>query len=147
MKPTIKLILRVTDNGEGFEEGVDVAFLELTPEFKALILNARKHLRLLKETLNSSVYDIRMFGYEPKFLANGQFEEVVSLKLSESVAETGRCFIKTENQLKKIAKCQTARTDVVLLQITDHSFFWSGYYKHTDIRFTTEAVSISELEN
>lgn len=37
------------------------------------------------------------------------------------------------------------RLECVTLNVTEDRFFWSGYVKHTDERFETEGIPVSEL--
>jgi hypothetical protein len=39
-----------------------------------------------------------------------------------------------------------ARTDADCLNVTSDGFFWSGYVKHTDERWETANLSLSELD-
>jgi len=32
------------------------------------------------------------------------------------------------------------------LNVTDDDFFWSGYYKHTDVRWETDTVRLAVLD-
>lgn len=37
------------------------------------------------------------------------------------------------------------RVEIVTLNVTQQGFYWSGYYKHTDIRWETEEVPLEEI--
>ncbi|MDA8430559.1 MAG: hypothetical protein M0T70_15000 [Geobacteraceae bacterium] len=38
------------------------------------------------------------------------------------------------------------RMECNTLNVTDDDFFWSGYYKHTDIRWETDTVRLAVLD-
>ena len=94
--------------------------------------------------VNSSVYDIRTFDSSPEFLGSGEFDETAGDKLNSKVQQKEIAFI-TPKMFDKLGKCSTANTNLVLLQVGLDSFFWTGYYKHTDVRFTTSAITIEAL--
>jgi len=106
---------------------------------KKLILDARTELMRLKETFNKNIYDIRLFDYTPKFINYGVVDE-----LNENIShEANGGYVLVENKFAKLvlkADTDSVRTNVELLHITEHSFYWSGFYKHTDIRYTTEGL-------
>ena len=145
---TNSVLLKVTDNDENCEVSAEHALVVFTPELKALIFKARAELMRLKEELDSATYDVRIFNYHPKFIAYGEVEELFDdgSEIIREIDKTGRSFISPEYGEFLKENAETVRTDVELLHITDHSFFWSGYYKHTDIRYTTEGMSFEELE-
>jgi hypothetical protein len=145
---TNSVLLNVTDNDENCEVSAEHALVVFTPELKALILKARAELQRLKQELNYATYDVRIFNNHPKFLAYGQIENITDGEgdVLKTIDQTGRAFIPSEFGAIVEENAETVRTDVELLHITDHSFFWSGYYKHTDIRYTTEGMSFEELE-
>ena len=142
---TNKLIaIGVTDGDDYFDESSDVAIVEFSPNLKKLILDTHAQLLKIKE-VNSSVYDIRTFDSSPEFLSSGEFDETagtkqrLELEKKESVSITPKMF-------DKLGSCSTARTEMDLLQVGTDSFFWTGYYKHTTVRFTTSAISIEALK-
>ena len=145
---TNSVLLKVTDNDENCEFSAEHALVVFTPELKALILKARAELMRLKEELDSATYDVRIFNYHPKFLAYSEIENITDGEgdVLKTVYSTGRAFIPSEFGAVVKENAETVRTNVELLHITEHSFFWSGYYKHTDIRYTTEGMSFEELE-
>ena len=38
------------------------------------------------------------------------------------------------------------RVECVTLNVTEYDVFWSGYYKHTDVRWETTTVPLRDLE-
>ncbi len=134
------LAFRVTDGDDNFDDSADVAIVEFSPSLKKLILDI--HAKLLKiKTEISDVYDIRIFDNSPEFLSSGEFDETATGKLNYKVYNEGSVEI-TPKLFDKLGSCSTARTDMVLLQVKEDSFFWTGYYKHTTVRFTTTALNI-----
>jgi hypothetical protein len=146
---TDSVLLKVTDNDENCEVSAEHALVVFTPQLKALILKARSELMRLKKELDSATYDVRIFNYHPKFIAYGQIENITDGEgdVLQTIDKTGRAFIPVKFGAVVEEIAETVRTDVELLHITDHSFFWSGYYKHTDIRYTTEGMGYDELES
>ena len=145
---TNSVLLKVTDNDVNCEVSAEHALVVFTPELKALILKARAELMRLKEELDSATYDVRIFNYHPKFIAYSEIENITDGEgdVLKTIDSTGRAFIPSEFGAVVKENAETVRTNVELLHITEHSFFWSGYYKHTDIRYTTEGMSFGELE-
>ena len=145
---TNSVLLKVTDNDENCEVSAEHALVVFTPQLKALILKARAELMRLKAELDSATYDVRIFNYNPKFIAYSQIEDMTDGEgdIIQTVDKTGRAFISPEFGAVVGENAERVRTDVELLHVTEHSFFWSGYYKHTEIRYTTEGMSYEELE-
>ena len=139
-----KLIaIRVTDGDDNFDESADVAIVEISPNLKELIF--KTHASLLKiKAENPNVYDIRVFDNSPEFLSSGEFYETAGDKLNSKL-EKSETVLLTPKLFDKLGSCSTSRTDVVLLQVKADAFFWTGYYKHTEIRFTTATINIKEL--
>lgn len=139
-----KLIaLRVTDGDDNFDESADVAIVEISPNLKELIL--KTHASLLKiKAENPNVYDIRVFDNSPEFLSSGEFYETAGDKLNSKL-EKSETVLLTPKLFDKLGSCSTARADVVLLQVKVEGVLWTGYYKHTQIRFTTSVITFEAL--
>lgn len=138
------LAFRVTDGDDNFDKNADMAIVEISPNLKKLILDTHAQLLKIKEG-NSSVYDIRIFDNSPDFLSSCEFYDTAGDKLNSKV-EQAECIEINPKLFNKLGSCSTARADVVLLQVGVESFIWTGYYKHTEIRFTTSAISIEALK-
>jgi hypothetical protein len=140
------VILKVTDNCEDFDESSNAAVIILDEKHKALILKLSKKVKEIKKELGdtASVYDIRIFDYSPSFLSTASLNNEDE-DLDDEVQNKDLKFVSIA-RAKKLAELDTVRVDCVLLQVSDDSFFWTGYYKHTDVRFSTVSLLISDLD-
>lgn len=120
IKPfTKRLILPVSDNNDFFE-GADYAVVELSTDMI-------ERIRKLSEAVRSlEVYRISEFNYACDF-RNAGFEQW----------ECGKVPLK---EYPKSTECN-------LLNVTDTGFYWSGLYKHTDIRWSTDTVLLTTLDD
>ena len=117
--PTVKkLIIPISDNSDFFE-GADYAVIELIAER----INRIRRLSTVVRELD--VYSISEFNYDCEFM-------VVDY---EADPENG----------KVATKQFEGRMECTMLNVTDCNFFWTGYYKHTSIRWESESVPLSAL--
>ncbi|SNB45487.1 hypothetical protein [Geobacter sp. DSM 9736] len=120
IKPfTKKLILPVFDNNDFFE-GADYAIVELSA---GMIERIRK---LAEAVRNLDVYRISEFNYACDF-RNADYEQW----------ECGKVPLK---EYPKPAECN-------LLNVTDTGFYWSGLYKNTEVRWSTDTVLLTTLDD
>ena len=49
------------------------------------------------------------------------------------------------DQQKVFASLEDVRIDVSQLNVDEHDFWWEGYFKHTDIRWTTNLIPLDFL--
>ncbi len=138
-----KLAVRVMYNNSEteYDYNSDAATINITPLFKAQLLALRNELIKLKK-LNSSIYDIRVFDRTPRFLAAGEFDEVTNDAYNLYEKEKVKL---TSSEYSELAQCETANTDTVLLQVSQDGFFWTGVYKHTEVRFMTAKVEFKDI--
>lgn len=117
--PTVKkLIIPISDHSDFFE-GADYAVIELIAERINRIRNLSAVVREL------DVYSISEFNYDCEFAVADY----------EGDPENGKVPTK---QFEGRMECTT-------LNVTDCNFFWTGYYKHTSIRWESESVPLSAL--
>lgn len=137
------IAIRVTDGDDSFDDNADVAIVEISPRLKSLILKTHEQLLKMKTEIDG-VYDIRIFDNSPEFLMSGEFYDTAGEKLNSKVEQT-ECAEISSKLFDKLGSCNTARADVVLLQVKADAFLWTGYYKHTQVRFTTSAITMEAL--
>jgi hypothetical protein len=141
------IVVRVTDDGEGnFDNNAECAVICINPTRKAFLLELREKLRTIKHSVNS-VYDIRVWDYSPKFLSFSTLEENTGDDLSYKVGEKDMVQVNNEvfNDLRN-NKVDHCLVDVVLVQVSEDGFLWTGVYKHTSIRFATAKIPFSLIE-
>ena len=114
-----KLMIPISDNSDFFE-GADYAVIELIAERINRIRNLSAVVREL------DVYCISEFNYDCEFM-------VVDY---EADPENGNVATKQFE----------GRMECTMLNVTDCNFFWTGYYKHTSIRWESESVPLSALD-
>ena len=117
---TKKLILSVTDNSDFFSEAADYAVIDLGEEEKSRIRKLSAAVRDLE------VYRISEFNYACDFKVADY----------EADPENGKVAIK---EFEGWMECNT-------LNVTDSGFYWSGLYKHTDVRWSTDTVPLTALD-
>lgn len=121
----MKLTLSITTSGE-FTEGPEVAVVEIDDHLKSRILQLASAVKIL------NVYSVREFNGYPTFLMRAHDQET----------ENGPIVLREpEGGFEEMA----CRTECVTLNVTDSGFYWNGYVKHTDIRFETQTVPLSDL--
>lgn len=82
--------------------------------------------RLSELVKKEHLYAVKRFDYTPEYFSDYEGFDWDGYKGEETVEWKGR-------------------VDVVCLHVTDDSFRWEGYLKHTNIRWSTESVEIKEL--
>ena len=117
---TKKLIIPISDNSEFFSEAADYAVIELNAESVERIRKLSVVVRQMK------VYRISEFNYDCKFMVADY----------ETDPENGKVAMK---EFEGRMECNT-------LNVTDNNFFWSGYYKHTSVRWESASVPLSVLK-
>ena len=121
LTPTAKkLIIRVSDNSEFFSEAADYALVELT----AASIERIKKLSIVVRQMKA--YRISEFNYEAEFMVADY----------DADPENGKVALK---EFDGRMECNT-------LNVTDTGFYWSGLYKHTDVRWSTDTVPLTALD-
>ena len=115
-----KLIIAVSDNSEFFSEVADYAVVELSADLIARIRKLSEAVRHL------DVYKISEFDYHCDFMVADY----------DADPENGKVALK---EFEGRMECNT-------LNVTDTGFYWSGLYKHTDVRWSTDTVPLSALD-
>lgn len=119
--PIVKrLIIPVHDNSEFFSDNADYAVIDLDA---ALIERIRKLAVVVRQM---KAYKISEFNYACDF-------RTVDWDVKP---DKGKVAMK---EFEGRMECST-------LNVTDSDFFWSGYYKHTDVRWETDTVLIKSLD-
>ena len=117
--PCTKLIITVSDSSD-FMEVSDYAVIELSADLIARI-------RKLSEAVRSlDVYKISEFNYHCDFMVADY----------DADPENGKVALK---EFEGRMECNT-------LNVTDTGFYWSGLYKHTDVRWSTDSVPLTALD-
>ena len=117
--PCTKLIITVSDSSD-FLEVADYAVVELSADLIARI-------RKLSEAVRSlDVYKISEFNYHCDFMVADY----------DADPENGKVALK---EFEGRMECNT-------LNVTDTGFYWSGLYKHTDVRWSTDTVPLTALD-
>ncbi len=117
--PCTKLIITVSDSSD-FLEVADYAVVELSADLIARI-------RKLSEAVRSlDVYRISEFNYHCDFMVADY----------DADPENGKVALK---EFEGRMECNT-------LNVTDTSFYWSGLYRHTDVRWSTDTVPLTALD-
>lgn len=114
-----KLIIPISDNSDYFE-AADYAVIELNAD---RINRIRKLSAVVRDL---EVYRISEFNYDCKFMVNNY----------ETDPENGQVAMKEFE----------GRTECNTLNVTDNDFFWSGYYKHTSVRWESASVPLTALD-
>jgi len=115
---TKKLTIPISDNSDFFEVA-DYAVIDLNADR----INRIRKLSAVVRALG--VYRISEFNYDCEFT-------VVDY---EADPENG----------KVATKQFEGRMECTMLNVTDCNFFWTGYYKHTSVRWESESVPLSAL--
>ena len=117
---TKKLIIPISDNSEFFSEAADYAVIELSAES----IDRIRKLSVVVRQMNA--YRISEFNYDCEFMVADY----------EAEPENGKVAMK---EFEGRMECNT-------LNVTDNDFFWSGYYKHTSVRWESASVPLSVLK-
>jgi len=115
-----KLIIAVSDNSEFFSEVADYAVVELSTDLIARIRKLSEAVRCL------DVYKISEFNYHCDFMVADY----------DADPENGKVALK---EFAGRMECNT-------LNVTDSGFYWSGLYRHTDVRWSTDTVPLTALD-
>jgi hypothetical protein len=113
-----KLILPLSDSSDFFE-AADYVVIELSADHIERIRNLSAVVRDL------AVYRISEFNYDCEFMVADY----------EVDPEQGKVALKEFE----------GRTECHTLNVTDHDCYWSGYYKHTSVRWETASVPLTAL--
>lgn len=113
----------------GDYQGPEIAEVEITDALVARIRQLAEAARSLK------VFKISEFDFTPAFFlrdyeaeADGEGDEMIC-RTPESEDEDESC-----------------RVECCTLNVSDTSFFWSGLIKNSDIRWETDLISLSDLD-
>jgi hypothetical protein len=117
---TKKLIIPITDNSEFFSDVADYVAIDLDVEKNDRIRRLSAIVRDLE------VYRISAFDWDCEFLVSDY----------EAAPKNGKVAVK---EFKRRMECTT-------LNVTDTSFYWSGYYRDTSVRWESESVPLSVLD-
>jgi hypothetical protein len=115
-----RLIIPIHDNSEFFSDNADYAIIDLDAATIERIKTLSAAVRDLK------VYKVSEFNHACDFMAADWDAE----------PNNGKVALK---EFEGRMECNT-------LNVTDDDFFWSGYYKHTDIRWETDTVRLAVLD-
>ncbi len=118
--PAKRLIIPVHDNSEFFSDNADYAIIDLDAATIERIKTLSAVVRELK------VYKISEFDNDCDFMSTDWDAE----------PDNGKVRLK---EFEGRMECNT-------LNVTDDDFFWSGYYKHTDVRWETDTVRLAVLD-
>jgi len=115
-----RLIIPVHDNSEFFSDNADYAIIDL---------DAATIERI--KTLSAAVRDLKVYKV-------AEFDNDCDFMVADWDAEpdNGKVALK---EFDGRMECNT-------LNVTDDDFFWSGYYKHTDVRWETDTVRLAVLD-
>lgn len=116
-----RLIIPVHSNSELFSETADYAIIDLDVKLIERIKALSAAVRDLK------VYRVSEFNYACEFKTADWDADSDNGKVS---------LIEFEGRME----CNT-------LNVTDDDFYWSGLYKHTDVRWETESVPLEALDD
>jgi len=117
--PCPKLIITISDSSD-FMEVADYAVVEVSADLIARI-------RKLSEAVRSlDVYKVSEFNYHCDFMVADY----------DADPENGRVALK---EFEGRMECNT-------LNVTDTCFYWSGLYRHTDVRWSTDTVPLTALD-
>ena len=115
-----RLIIPMHDNSEFFSDNADYAVIDLDA---ALIVRIKKLAVVVRQM---KAYKISEFNCACDFRTVDWDVE----------PDNGKVALK---EFEGRMECST-------LNVTDSDFFWSGYYKHTDVRWETDTVLIKSLD-
>lgn len=118
--PAKRLIIPVHDNSEFFSDNADYAIIDLDAATIERIKALSAAVRYLK------VYKVSEFDNDCDFMTADWDAE----------PDNGKVALK---EFEGRMECNT-------LNVTDDDFFWSGYYKHSDIRWETDTVRLAVLD-
>lgn len=117
--PAKKLIIPISDNSDFFEAA----------DYAVIGLNAKKidRIRMLSAVVRDlEVYRISEFNHDCEFMVADY----------DADPENGKVAMKEF----------VGRTECNTLNVTNNDFFWSGYYKHTSVRWESASVPLTTLD-
>ena len=115
-----RLIIPMHDNSEFFSDNADYAVIDLD----AALIERIKKLAVVVRQMKA--YRISEFNSASDFRTADWDAE----------PDNGKVALK---EFEGRMECST-------LNVTDSDFFWSGYYKHTDVRWETDTVLLTSLD-
>ncbi|HEY3309731.1 MAG TPA: hypothetical protein VGJ93_14860 [Desulfuromonadaceae bacterium] len=115
-----RLIIPIHDNSEFFSDNADYAIIDLDAATIERIKALSAAVRELK------VYKVSEFNCGCDFMTADWDAE----------PDNGKVRLK---EFEGRMECNT-------LNVTDDDFFWSGYYKHTNVRWETDTVRLAVLD-
>jgi len=115
-----RIIIPVHDGSEFFPDYADYAIIDLDAKSIERIMALSTAVRDLK------VYKVAEFNYDCDFMTADWDAE----------PDNGKVALK---EFEGRMECNT-------LNVTDSDFFWSGLYKHTDVRWETNTVPLAVLD-
>lgn len=115
-----KLTIKVRTNADFFDKTADYAVIELNETAIERI-----------KALTTAVQDLKV--YKVSEFNNACDFEVVDW---DAEPENGKVVLKEFE----------GRMECCTLNVTDNDFFWSGVYKHTEIRWETTSVPLTVLD-
>ena len=118
--PEKRVIIAVHDNSEFFSDNADYAIIDLDAA------SIERIKTLAAEVRGLEVYEGLEFNHGCEFMAADWDAE----------PDNGKVALK---EFEGRMECNT-------LNVTDSDFFWSGYYKHTDVRWETDTVLLVVLD-
>ena len=118
--PAKRLIIPVHDNSEFFSDNADYAIIDLDAATIERIKALSAAVRAMK------VYKVSEFDNDCDFMTADWDAE----------PDNGKVALK---EFEGRMECNT-------LNVTDDDFFWSGYYKHSDIRWETDTIRLAVLD-
>jgi len=119
----VKKILKIHISNE-FAEGPEAAIIDIDNKLQSRIQQLASAAKIL------DVYSVREFNGYPEFFMRDHDNE-------------GETII--PRPPKDGNEEMACRVECVTLNVTSSDFYWSGYVKHTDIRFETETVNLNDL--
>jgi hypothetical protein len=123
----IKKILEVHIGSE-FDHGPEVAVVEITTTLDARIRQLAAAAKVL------GVYKVSEFNSSPDFF----------LRDYDAVENDGPIAYRTPEDEEEGNTC---RAECVTLNVTADDYYWSGYVKHTNIRWETDTVPLGLVES
>jgi hypothetical protein len=118
--PAKRLIIPVHDNNEFFSDNADYAVIDLD----ATLIERIKKLAVVVRQMKA--YKISEFNHACDFMAADWDAE----------PDNGKVALKEFE----------GRMECITLNVTADEFFWSGYYKHTDVQWETDTVRFAILD-
>lgn len=119
-KTNKRIIIPVHDGSEFFPDYADYAIIDLDAKSIERIMALSAAVRDLK------VYKVAEFNYDCDFMTADWDAE----------PDNGKVALK---EFEGRMECNT-------LNVTDSDFFWSGLYKHTDIRWESNTVPLAVFD-